>query len=84
MAKGRKKKYSDDTIRLPIRFDSELQLDLMKDAASKLHWSLNRLIVQASFEVAKSILAAARAEEDRENGQEVASKQPTAIQSNRC
>lgn len=74
---GRKKKYSDDTVRLPIRFDSQFQLDLMKDAASRLHWSLNRLVVQASFEVAKSILAASQAEKERESDQSV-SQQPTA------
>lgn len=58
-------------------------MDLVRMAAERLHWSFNRFCVVSMTEVAKTILAAIRAEEERV-AQQVASfvpeesKQPTA------
>jgi uncharacterized protein (DUF1778 family) len=76
-------KGSEELPRIPIRFDCSEQIDLIRAAADKIHWSFNRFAVVSMTEVAKTILAAARAEEEALSQkvaafEEVESKQPTA------
>lgn len=39
-----------------IRFDSKLQRRRLKEAAEKLHWSLNRFLLVASTRLADEVL----------------------------
>ena len=76
-------KGSPELPRVPIRFDCQEQMDLIRQAADRLHWSFNRFCVVSMTEVAKTILAAIQAEDERVAQMiaaevEDASKQPTA------
>ena len=45
------------TDKTTIRFDNANQLDLIKKAAKLKHWAVNRFMIEAALEAAKSVTA---------------------------
>lgn len=40
-----------------MRYESADQLDLVKKAAKRKHWSVNRFLIEVSLEASKSVMA---------------------------